>query len=103
MAFGRGQRSDQRSEASAAPSVLRLFLPGAALGLLLFVTQGTAFDEGVSPVSIGTVMATRLLADTVIGVVGLCALYIALYAGRWILAQVWGWIRTTVIRRGVRS
>ncbi|MGB8180850.1 MAG: hypothetical protein WCF13_00610 [Stellaceae bacterium] len=103
MAFGRRQRSEQRSEASATPSVMRLFLPGAALGMLLFVTQGTAFDEGISSVSIGTVMVTRLLADAVIGVVGLCALYILFYAGRWILAQAWGCVRATVVRRGVRS
>lgn len=103
MAFGRRQRSEQRGDAAAArPSMLRLFLPGAALGLLLFVVQGTAFDEGISPWSIGTVVASRLIADAVIGVVALCAVYIAFYAGRWILAQAWGWTRA-VTRRGIRS
>jgi len=81
---------------------MRLFLPGAALGLLLFVTQGTAFDDGFSPWSIGAVMASRLIADAVIGIVGLCVVYIALYAARWILVQAWGWTRTSVLRRGTR-
>lgn len=104
MAFGRRQRAEQRGDAATAGlSLLRLFLPGAALGLLLFVVQGTAFDEGISPWSIGTVVASRLIADAVIGVVVLCAVYIAFYAGRWILAQAWGWARATVTRRGVRS
>jgi hypothetical protein len=104
MVFGRKQRTEQRGDAATAkPSLLRLFLPGAALGLLLFVAQGTAFDEGISPWSIGTVVASRLIADAVIGVVVLCALYIAFYAGRWILAQAWGWTRATVTRRGIRS
>lgn len=104
MAFGRKQKTGQRGDAATAkPSLLRLFLPGAALGLLLFVIQGTAFDEGVSPWSIGAVMASRLVADAVVGVVALCAFYIAFYAARWILAQAWGWTRTTVTRRGVRS
>ncbi|MGH6969036.1 MAG: hypothetical protein ACREEN_08035 [Stellaceae bacterium] len=82
--------------------MLRLFLPGAALGLLLFVTQGAAFDDGFSPWSTGTVMASRLFADAVIGIVGLCAAYIAFYAVRWILAQIWSWTRVTVMRRGTR-
>ena len=103
MAFGRRQRTEQRGDAAARPSMLRLFLPGAALGLLLFVVQGTAFDEGISPWSIGTVVASRLIADAVIGVVALCALYIAFYAGRWILAQAWGWTYAAVTRRGGRS
>ncbi|HEV2264755.1 MAG TPA: hypothetical protein VGR79_09505 [Stellaceae bacterium] len=102
MAFGRKQKTEQRGDAAARPSMLRLFLPGAALGLLLFVVQGTAFDEGISAWSIGTVVASRLIADAVIGVVVLCALYIAFYAGRWILAQAWGWTRATVTRRGIR-
>lgn len=102
MAFGRKQKAEQRGETAARPSMLRLFLPGAALGLLLFVFQGTAFDEGISPWSIGTVIASRLVADAVIGVVVLCALYIALYTGRWILAQAWGWTCATFTRRGVR-
>lgn len=104
MAFGRRQKGEQRGDAaSVKPSLLRLFLPGAALGLLLFVFQGTAFDDGRSPWSIGTVVASRLIADAVIGVVVLCALYIAFYAGRWILAQAWGWTRATLTRRSVRT
>lgn len=101
MAFGR-KKTETRAEAAARPSMLRVFLPGAALGLLLFVFQGTAFDEGISPWSIGTVIASRLVADAVIGVVVLCGLYIAFYAGRWILAQAWGWAYATFTRRGVR-
>lgn len=79
---------------------MRVFLPGAALGLLLFVTQGGAFDNGVSPVSTGAVMASRLFADAVIGIVGLCGFYIAFYAIRWLLAQAWGWLRAGVAQRG---
>ena len=103
MAFGR-RRSEHKGDGSAArpASAIRVFLPGAALGLLLFVTQGSAFDDGVTPLSIGAVMASRLVADAVIGTVGLCALYIALYAGRWILAQAWNWTRAT-LRRAPRS
>ena len=101
MAFGR-KKTEQRGETAARPSMLRVFLPGAALGLLLFVFQGTAFDEGISPWSIGTVIGSRLIADAVIGVVVLCAVYIAFYAGRWILAQAWGWTCVTFTRRGVR-
>lgn len=102
MAFGR-KRSEQKGDGTpAGASAMRLFLPGAALGLLLFVVQGAAFDDGATPVSIGAVLASRLMADAVIGIVGLCALYIALYAARWILAQAWGWARAGLSRRGTR-
>ncbi|MDE2167728.1 MAG: hypothetical protein KGJ66_15490 [Alphaproteobacteria bacterium] len=104
MAFGRKQKIEQKGEASAVqtPSAMRLFLPGAALGLLLFVMQGSAFDGGTSPWSIGAILASRLVADAVIGIVGLCAVYIALYAARWGLAQAWGWARVNLLRRGTR-
>lgn len=101
MAFGR-KRSQQKGEGSAAkPAALRVFLPGAALGLLLFVVQGVAFDGGATPLSIGAVMVSRLVADAVIGVVGLCAAYIALYAVRLILGRGWSWLRAS-LRREVR-
>ncbi|HYL31658.1 MAG TPA: hypothetical protein VEU53_00755 [Stellaceae bacterium] len=101
MSFGRKKSGD--ASTANKPSAMRLFLPGAALGLVVFVVQGTAFDDGVSPWSIGAVTVSRLLADAVIGIVGLCAVYIALYAARWILAQAWGWMRAAVVRRDVRS
>ncbi|GEM_PF-6624569 len=104
MAFGR-KRTEQKGEASTAKgsSATRLFLPGAALGLLLFVYQGGAFlDDGGSAVSVGAVVVSRLMADAVVGVVALCAVYIALYAVRLILAQAWGWARANLARNGTR-
>lgn len=82
---------------------MSVFLPGAALGLLLFVMQGTAFEDGISPWSIGAVIASRLFADAVVGIVGLCAVYLALYTLRWILAHAWGWARASIARPGIRK
>ena len=102
MAFGR-KRSEGKGEGEAAkPSTMRVFLPGAALGLFLFVMQGAMFDGGATPLSIGAVMVSRLVADAVIGIAGLCAVYIALYAVRLILARGWGWLRAS-LRRGMRA
>lgn len=105
MALGRKQKTKETEGAAPAStaSVMRLFLPGAAAGLLIFVAQGTTIEDDVSIWSIAAILASRLIADTVIGIVAVCAMYIAFYGARWFMALVWAWIKLNLIRLRAKS